>query len=99
MISKCFCRRLPAEGLSWPTVKGGSDRLKFVMGVPGEVSALGKVLAQETIGVLIGTPLPRAVRVAEVDWQSCFDSELDVLSHLGTLVPCQRPAQLLRQRD
>ena len=39
------------------------------------------------------------MRVAEVDWQSCCDSQLDVLSHLGTLIPCQRPTQLLRQCD
>ena len=42
--------------------------------------------------------LPRAVRVAEVDRQPGVDAQLDVLGHLGALVPGQRSAQLVGQR-
>ena len=35
--------------------------------VHGQVGALGEVLAQQPVGVLVGAPLPRRVRVAEVD--------------------------------
>ena len=35
--------------------------------MPGEVGALGEVLAEQAVGVLVGPALPGAVRVAEVD--------------------------------
>jgi hypothetical protein len=49
------------------------------------------------IGVLVGSSLPRALRVAEVDTHSGGDRELPVLRHLGSPVPSQRLAKLRRQ--
>ena len=63
-----------------------------------EVGALGEVLAQQAVGVLVGAALPGAVRVGEVDGEAGVDAQLGVLGHLGALVPGQRPAQLLGQR-
>lgn len=80
MILNYLCRRFPAECLSRQTAECSSDGLEPVTRVSGQVSALGEVLAQEAIGVLVGAALPRAVWVAEVDRQSCLDSQLDVLS-------------------
>ena len=40
------------------------------MGVPGEVGALGEILAEQSVGVLVGSALPGAVRVAEEDVES-----------------------------
>jgi len=54
-----------------------------------EVRALGKVLAEQTVGVLIAATLPGALRVAEVDLETGIDPQLHVLGHLGTLVPSQ----------
>ena len=99
MISKYLRRCFPAECFSRPTVECSSHRVEFVPRVSGQIGALGEVLAQETIGVLVGASLPRAVWVAEVDRQSCLDSQLDVLRHLGALVPRQGSAQVRRQRD
>ena len=39
----------------------------------------GQVLAQQPVGVLAGTPLPRAVRVAEVDMDPGVDPQMGVL--------------------
>jgi len=40
-----------------------------------------------------------AVRIAEVDLHTRVDLHACVLSHLCSLVPSQRPTQLLRQGD
>ena len=51
---------------------------------------------------LVFSLLPRChglLRVAEVDRQPGLNAQLGVLGHLGALVPGQRAAQLLRQRD
>ena len=62
-----------------------------------EVRAFGEVLSQQAVGVFVGAALPRALWVAEVDGQASVDAKLCVLSHLCSLVPCQRPAELLGQ--
>ena len=45
-----------------------------------EVGALGEVLGQQAIGVLVGAALPGAVRVTEVDRQADVDPQLGVLA-------------------
>jgi len=37
------------------------------LGVYRQVGSLGEVLSEQTVGVLVGTPLPRTARVAEVN--------------------------------
>ncbi len=49
----------------------------------------GEVLAEESVGVLIGASLPRRLGIAEVDVDSGVDAELDVLGHLFALIPGQ----------
>ena len=62
-----------------------------------QVAALGEVLAQQPVGVLVAGPLPGRVRVAEVDLAVRGDRDLRVQRHLLALVPGQRPAQAGRQ--
>src|SRR5690242_1322568 len=64
-----------------------------------EIGAFWKVLAQQSVGVLVGAALPWAVRIAEIDLDASVDLQACVLSHLSPLIPSQRPAQLLRQSD
>src|SRR3954452_22842842 len=61
-----FGRCLVAERLAGAAVERGGDGVEIARGVLAEVGALGEVLAQQAIGVLVGAALPRAVRVAEV---------------------------------
>lgn len=63
-----------------------------------QVGALGKVLAEEAIGVLVRPPLPRALRIAEVDRQARVDVELGVRCEFRALIPRQGAAELRRQR-
>src|SRR4051795_1737765 len=66
----------PAERLSRPAVELGGDGVEVGLVVGGEVGALGEVLAQEAVGVLVAAPLPGAVGVAEVDGHAGVDREL-----------------------
>src|ERR1700694_3211748 len=55
--------------------------------------ALGEVLAEQSVGVLVATSLPWAPWVAEKDVDASVDCEVDMLSHLRALVPGQRAPQ------
>src|SRR5205807_10230064 len=59
----------------------------------------GEVLAQQPVGVLVRSALPRTAGIAEVDLDAAIDRELGVLEHLLPLVPGQRATQLLGQRS
>src|SRR6516225_2406539 len=60
-------RGLPAQRLAGPAVQLLRHRGQLARAVPGQGRALGEVLAQQPVGVLVAAPLPGRVRVAEVD--------------------------------
>src|SRR3546814_20451320 len=62
-----------------------------------QIRAFRKVLAQQTIRVLVGATLPWALRIAEVDRQAGVDAQLGMLGHFRSLIPCERLTQLLRK--
>ena len=53
---------------------GGS--VEVALGESGHIGALGEVLAEQTVGVLFRAPLPRRLRVTEVDLDAGVDREL-----------------------
>ena len=59
--------RLEAKAGARALVEFKCNGIELVLGVDRQVRSLGHVLAQQDVGVLIGTPLPRAVRVGEID--------------------------------
>ena len=50
---------LPVQGLAGPGVQLISDVLQVLPAVHRQVGALGEVLAQQPVGVLVGAALPR----------------------------------------
>ena len=98
MLVEGFGGCLPAEGLAGSGVERGGDGVELVGRPAGQVGALGEVLAQEPVGVLVRAALPWAVRVGEVDREAGVDPELGVLGQLRAAVPGQRPTQLFGQR-
>ena len=64
----------------------------------GEVGSLREVVAQQAVRVLVRRPLPRRVRLAEVDARPEVGGELDVAGRLAALIACQRAPQACRQR-
>ena len=67
---------------AWPLVETFSDRIELLLAVDGQVRALGEVLAQETVGVLAGSPLPGAMGVAEVDRDPGLGGQLGMARRL-----------------
>ena len=49
------------------------DGIEIVLGVLAEIGALGQVLADEAVGVLVGATLPGIVRIGEVDLDTAVD--------------------------
>lgn len=64
---KEFGRALLVEALARLGVELPSDGIKFGLGETGEIGALGEVLAEQAVGVLVDAAPPRAVRIGEVD--------------------------------
>ena len=60
---------LEVETLPGPMVQGVDNAAQSLGGDLREVSALGQVLAQEAVGVLVGASLPGMVGMSEVDEQ------------------------------
>jgi hypothetical protein len=59
--------RCPAERLARAAVQLGRHRIKVLTRMDRKVGALGKVLPQQAVGVLVRAALPGAAGVAEVD--------------------------------
>ena len=49
----------------------------------GQIGALGQVLAEQSVGVLIDTALPRAVRIGEVNFDAGDCGKPLMLRHLA----------------
>jgi len=67
-------------------VQAVGDGIEFVLAVDAQVRALGQVLAQKAVGVLAGTALPGAVRIAEVHPHPGVQRQLLMPAHLLALV-------------
>src|SRR5271154_1058496 len=81
-----FERRVECMCGTRPAVETIGHGVEVILTVDREVSALGQILAQQAVGVLAGTALPGAVRVAEVDLHACRGAEFLVPRHLLALV-------------
>src|SRR6478735_12281577 len=55
------------QGLPWPFVELTGGLVQLSLRVHRQVGSFRKVLPQQTVGVLIGTALPGALWIAEVD--------------------------------
>ena len=59
-----------------------------------QIAALGQVLPQQAVGVLIGAPFPGVVRMGEVDRQVEFAFQFEGPGELAAVVQGQAPAFL-----
>lgn len=90
--------RSPAERLSRPGIESGGHGGDLVGAVHAQIGSFREVLTQQSIGVLVGAALPRALRIAEEDLDAHIDLQSCMLSHLG-LIPGERSAELFGQGD
>ena len=70
---KRLCWRFPAQRLSRPGVEGGRHGGDLLGAVHAQIGAFREVLPQQSVGVLVGAALPRALRIAEVDLDAGVD--------------------------
>src|SRR6476619_2906062 len=61
---KSFGWGCKSQSLAWSFVELPSHFVELGLRVHGQVSPLRQVLPQQTVGVLIGTTLPRTLRIA-----------------------------------
>src|SRR5690348_8656438 len=80
------------EASSWPVVEFVGDLVQVALGPPAQIGAFREVLAEQTVGVLVGATLPRRVWVSEVDPEAGGLLDPLVVEHLVALVPGQGPA-------
>lgn len=69
--------------------------IELLLAVAAQIRALGQVLAHQAVDVLVGAPLPGAVRVAEVHRNAGVGRQLLVARHLQALVVGQSLAHWL----
>jgi hypothetical protein len=74
------------EALARPDVEFVGGGVELGSGDGEEVGALGEVLAQQPVGVLVGSALPGSVRIAEEDVDAGVDVDLLPVAHLRALV-------------
>ena len=87
---KSLCWGLELQGLSWPFVELTRHFVQMSLRVHREVGSLRKVLSQQTIGVLIGTALPRTLRIAEVDVDVGCQGKSSMVGKFLAAIPGQR---------
>src|SRR6202022_4632410 len=65
-LSEAFAGLVEPQALAGSVVELVSDAIEVSLGQLAQIGALGEVLAQQPVGVLVGTALPRRVRIAGV---------------------------------
>jgi hypothetical protein len=58
-------RCVEADHLAWSLVQLASDGVELSLNVDRQIGAFGKVLSKQPVGVLVGSSLPRVLRVTE----------------------------------
>ena len=91
-----FQRRGKVQTFSRARVQAIGDGVQLALRVPRQVRALGQVLAQQAIGVLIGAALPRTMRIRKEDLNRKPLGQPLVLGHLFPPVIGQRFPQQRR---
>ena len=62
-----FQGRGKVETFSRARVQSMGDGIQLTLGIARQVRALGQVLAQQPIRILVGAPLPGAIRIGKED--------------------------------
>jgi|BarGraNGADG00212_1021973.scaffolds.fasta_scaffold04760_5 hypothetical protein len=92
---KSLCWGFELQRLPWPFVELTRHFVQMGLRVHRQVGSLRKVLSQQTIGILIGTTLPRTLRIAEVDIYVGGQREASMIRKFLTPVPGQGLIQLI----
>ena len=92
---KSLCWGFELQRLPWPFVELTRHFVQIGLRVHRQVGSLGKVLSQQTVGVLIGSSLPWALRITEVDIDIGRERKSSMIRKFLTPVPGQGLIQLI----
>ena len=85
-----FChdlnRAFPIEALARSDVQFVGNGIQLLLAVYRQIRAFGKVLADQSVDVLVAAALPGAVRVTELDRYAGLLGDLRMARHLSSLV-------------
>src|SRR5665811_765828 len=87
---KSLRRGFELQGLSWPFVELTGHFVQMGLRVHRQVGSLGKILSQQTVGVLIGSELSRALWITEVDVDIGRQRKSSMIRKFLAPVPGQR---------
>lgn len=77
---------LPVESFTWADVQQISNFIQFLLAMFRQVRVLWQELADQTVDILVRAPLPRAMRVSEVNRNSCALGDFSMFGHFSALV-------------
>ena len=84
------------QGLTWSFVELTSHFVQMGLRVHRQIGALREVLSQQAVGVLIRPPLPRALRIAEVNIDVGRQRKASMIREFLAPIPGQRFIQFTR---
>src|SRR5205085_1119009 len=87
---------LELEHFARAVVEQMGDRIEIVLTMHAKIGALGQILADQAIGVLVAATLPGAIGIGEVDLDAGGPGELGVTRHLAAGTVAERLAQARR---
>ena len=82
--------RREVEALSWARIQPMGDGIQLTLRIARQVRALGQILAQQPIGILVGPALPGTVRIGKEDLDGEPLSQTFVRGHLFAPIVGQR---------
>ncbi len=85
-IRDLFDRLGEGEAFAGSVVELVGDGVELCVGHEPEVGAVGEVLPEQAVGVLVRAALPGRVRIAEEDLDAGVETDLLSVAHLGALV-------------
>ena len=80
----------PVQTFSWSGVQPPGNGIQLALRVGREVRALGQILAEQAIGIFIGPPLPRAMRIGKEHLDGQPLGQLLMFRHLFPSIIGQR---------
>ena len=86
---ECVCGCFELQCLSGAFVQLASNLVEMCLRMHRQVRSLGKVLSQQSIGVLVRAPLPGALRITKINVDIGRHSKSFVVSQLLAPIPCQ----------
>ena len=92
--SEKLCRAFEAQRPAWSGVQLPGNRVQLLLRILAQIPALGKVLSQQSVRVLVNASLPGAVRIGKVDLDPSGRRQLLMRRHLLPLIVGQRKARL-----